>query len=307
MPTSASVHIDSALSNVSVQYKNPAYIADKILPIVQVNKRSDKFFKYDKADGFTRINPLVGPKSRATEADFGITTDNYSVLDYALQGFVSYADMRNADAPLDLLADETEHLTNLLLLNLEKQVADVVFASGTYATANKATPGTKWTSSSSTPIASMITGINAIVGVNGPFTCAMGNKAWELFRQHPDVLAAIQPTAQAVVASQQQVASFFGFDEVLVGDAFVNTALPGATASYSRIWGDAVLIFKRNSGLRIREASLGQIFQFGQRQTLRWEDLSLGPDGGEWVKASMSYDVKLTASDAAYLLYDVES
>jgi hypothetical protein len=308
MPTTASVHVDSALSNVSIQYKNEELIADKILPFVSVAKRSDKYFKYGKGERFRRLNTLVGPKSRAGQVDFTVSTDNYSVQDHALEGFVSYADMRNADAPLDLLADETEFLTNLMLLDLEKEVADIVFASGTYATANKATPTTKWASAASTPIAQIITGINAIVGVPGPYSIAFGNKAWELFRQHPDVLQAIQPTKAAVAASLPDVANFFGFQDAIVGNAWINSALPNATDSYSRIWGDHVLIFKHAPGsLRTREAALGSIFLHNERKTLRWEDPTLGPDGGEWVKPSISYDVELTCADAGYLLYDVES
>lgn len=307
MPSSASVHIDTALSNVSVMYNNEAFIASRILPIVVVNKRSDKYFVYGKAPGFTRINPLTGPKSAVTEVDYTISTSNYSVLDYAFKGFVSYSDAANADAPLDLFVDETEHVTKLLLHHLEKQVATVYFDSATYATANKATPATKWGNASSTPVAQIITGINAIVGVPGPFCAAMGNKAWELLRQHPDILSAIQPTSSAVAASIEAVRGFFGFEELLVGDAWENTALPGATEAYGRIWGDAVLIFKRNTSLRTKEVSLGYIFQVGQRETQRWEDLSLGPTGGEWVKVGWSYDVKTVAADAAYLLYDVEA
>lgn len=307
MPTSSSVHVDSALSNIAVQYKNSQFIADRIFPVVNVNKRSDSYYKFTKSDTFTRVMPLTGPKSDVTEADYSLTTASYEVLDYALKGFVSYTDMKNADAPLDLLADETEHLTNLLMLHREKMVADVAFASGTYASANKATPTTKWANAAATPIAQIITGQNALVGIQGPYVCAFGNKAWELFRQHPDVLQAFQPTSPGVAATQQQVASFFGFEEVLVGDAFYNTALPGATASYSRIWGDHVLIFKRNSALKVKDVSLGHVFQCGSLEIQRWEDLSKGTIGGEWVKAGWSYDVVTTASDAGYLIYDVEA
>jgi hypothetical protein len=307
MPTSASVHVDSALSNIAIQYKNNQFIADRILPVVNVNKRSDKFYKFTKSDAFTRVMPLTGPKADVHEADYTLTTSNYSVLDYALKGFVSYADMRNADAPLDLMADETEHLTNLLMLHREKLVADVVFASGTYDSTNKTSPGTKWGNAASTPIAQIITAQNALVGIQGPYCIAFGNKAWELFRQHPDVLGAFQPTSPGVIATQQQVASFFGFEEVLVGDAFYNTALPGATASYSRIWSDHVLIFKRNTSARVKDVSLGHVFQYGNLEVQRWEDLSRGPNGGEWVKAGWSYDVVTTAADAGYLIYDVDA
>jgi hypothetical protein len=41
-----SVHIDRALTNVAVQYQNNEYIADAVMPVVRVSKKSDKYFKF---------------------------------------------------------------------------------------------------------------------------------------------------------------------------------------------------------------------------------------------------------------------
>ena len=44
------VHVDAILTNISVAYMQKAdnYIADKVFPVVAVDKKSDKFFKYTK-------------------------------------------------------------------------------------------------------------------------------------------------------------------------------------------------------------------------------------------------------------------
>ena len=47
MPEVSQVHIDAALSNVSVAYRNPAFVADAIAPPLAVRKQSDKYFIYD--------------------------------------------------------------------------------------------------------------------------------------------------------------------------------------------------------------------------------------------------------------------
>ena len=44
MPQSNEVHIDAALTNLSVGYQNPAFIADRLAPVVPVRKQSDKYF-----------------------------------------------------------------------------------------------------------------------------------------------------------------------------------------------------------------------------------------------------------------------
>jgi hypothetical protein len=308
IPSSGSTHVDATLSNVSLQYKNEAFIADKILPRVSVGKMSDSYFTYTKGEGMRRQSTLVGPKSKAQEDYFTLSATTYDALYHALQGFVSYADQRAADAPLDLLMDETEYLTNKILLDYEKEVAGLVFASATYASANKASPGTKWGNASSTPISDITTAIDAIVGVQGPFTAAIGRAAWTSLRQHPDILAAFQLSGGGgVLASQQQIAGYFGFDELIIGDSWENTANRGATAAFSRIWSDHMLVFKRANGLKVREVSLGYTFVPEEFKVSRWEDLSLGPDGGEWIKPAWAYDAKVIAADVGYLIYDVVS
>ena len=50
MPALAQIHIDQALTNLSVMYRNAAYVGDQVLPILPVNKRSNKYFIYRKED-----------------------------------------------------------------------------------------------------------------------------------------------------------------------------------------------------------------------------------------------------------------
>jgi len=43
-PTPRDAHLDSALTSVSIAYRNPTYIADQVFPTVGVNKQSDYYF-----------------------------------------------------------------------------------------------------------------------------------------------------------------------------------------------------------------------------------------------------------------------
>ena len=47
-PTGSDVHVDSALSAISVGYQNSGYIADSIFPMVQSTKQSDKYYTWTK-------------------------------------------------------------------------------------------------------------------------------------------------------------------------------------------------------------------------------------------------------------------
>ena len=51
-PTQNQVHVDAILTNISVAYmqKQENFIANKVFPIVPVDKQSDKYFSYTKND-----------------------------------------------------------------------------------------------------------------------------------------------------------------------------------------------------------------------------------------------------------------
>lgn len=308
IPTSQ-LHVDAILSNVSVKYTNDELIADAIFPPVIVDKRSNKFFTYTKKDVYTVFDPTMGPKDRAPRIDWSVGTDNYSVDDFGFEDIVANSDDRNADAPLDLQIDTTITLTERILLFKERQVANIAFASGTYGSSNKATPGVKWgnpasAGTSSDPVLMILTAIDALYGV-GPFYIAFGQRAWLNFRQHPSVLAAIQFSSGGVAVDKGQVATFFEAAGVYVGKARINTANRGATQSDSRIWDDHVLIYRRADRPGLRQVSLGYQMVYSPLQTYRWEEPQSGVEGGTGLRVSGSWDVKTVAADAGYLIYDV--
>lgn len=305
-PADSALHIDRALSTASQNYKNQEYIGSKIFPRVKVDKDSDKIFLYKKGDKFLRDNTLIGDSSRAQEAYFTMDTPiTFATELHGLAGFVSYAKQAKADAPLKPLVDQTNYLTEKLYFDHEHEAATVAFTSGNFATANKATPTTKWGNASSTPIADIHTAIDALVGIPKPYTAAIGLSAFRKLSTHPDILGAFQYVVEkGVAATAEQIAAYFGFDELIVGEAQKNTASRGATPSYSRIWDDHMLIFRRETGLREDMTAFGFTLEFETFQTLRWEDLSLG-SGGEWVKPTWNYQIKGIDFTAGYLIYDV--
>ena len=307
MPQTSAVHISAALSNVSVQYRNADFVAQRILPLVTVAKPADQIFLYKKGDVFRRQSTLVGLTTKVQEDYYSMDTPiSYQVKYHALKGFVPYQLQRAADSPLNPKMDEAEFLTSKILLDIEIETADLVFASGTYAASNKATPTTKWGDASSSPLTDIRTAINAFVGVPGPYTMAIGAAAWEVLSRHPDVLAAFQlSVGGGVEATTAQMASWFKLDEIIVCDPWVNSGVRGGTDSFGRIWSDHCLIFKRETGLTVRSAGLGFTLQFEPFKVIEWEDLDVGPDGGTAVKPSMSCVPKVLAADAGYLIYDV--
>ena len=59
-PTVREVHIDQALTNISLKYQNADLIAERIFPVVPVQKDSNLIFKYGKQD-FVLENDIRAP------------------------------------------------------------------------------------------------------------------------------------------------------------------------------------------------------------------------------------------------------
>ena len=66
-PTGSDIHIDAALSSISVGYKNSGYIADSIFPFVRSDKQSDKYYVWTKDFWFRNYVQRRAPGSQYPE------------------------------------------------------------------------------------------------------------------------------------------------------------------------------------------------------------------------------------------------
>ena len=69
-PTLGSVHVNRPLTNISQAYIQDSadFVADKIFPVVPVQKQSDRYFVYTKGDWFRDEAQIRAP---ATESAGG--------------------------------------------------------------------------------------------------------------------------------------------------------------------------------------------------------------------------------------------
>lgn len=161
MPQLANIHIDVALTNLSVAYVNEDYVADKVFPVVPVEKRSDRYFLYNK-DSFLRSSgvdkqgkpgSIRRPGARSTEVNFDVSTNPFYCEQLARNYAFTDAEARLADAPLQPGIDATIALTEMITLDNEVAVASKVMKRANYAASNKAqlsSGTTSWAQNSQT-------------------------------------------------------------------------------------------------------------------------------------------------------------
>lgn len=298
---------------IALAYTNRQMIADQVLPRLTVNAREFKWDKRTKADLFTVPSTLVGRKGSPNEVEFTATEETSSVLDFGLDDVVPIEDVAAAAGKpgIDPLGRAVEGVSQLIMLDREKRVADLVFSANTYPVGNKSTlaGNDQWSAyaqANSDPVADIMTAKeNALMPYN---VAVMGEQVWFALRRHPKILAAIYPVNYSGdgMITLAQFQELFEFEQVLVGSARINTANPGQAMSLSRVWGKHFAMMHQNplASLRGNGITFGATAEYGTRIAGTIDEPKVGLRGATRVRVGESVKELVTASDCGYLFTD---
>ena len=125
MPQRTRIHQDRPLTEISIKYRNARLIADMLVPAVPVKFDTDTFYVYTK-DNLRDDETLWAKGARAAQSDFEVSTSSYTLERHALEALIPDEDRQNADPAIQLDIDHTENLTDKLLLQKEKTLADLI-------------------------------------------------------------------------------------------------------------------------------------------------------------------------------------
>lgn len=316
MPNRSDIHIDKALTNLSVKYFQDAsnFIADKVFPVVPVAKQSDRYFMYKKEDWFRDDARLRAMGAESAGGDYDIdNTPTYFCQKYAFHKDVFEEDRVNADSPLTPDQDATEFVVDKILLNRENNWANTYFKSGVWAQdmagAASSSAGTSiifWDDyDHSDPISDIANMATAMAEVTGkrPNTLTIGRRVYDVLRQHPDILDRIKFTQRGVVTSEL-LASLFDVDRILVANAIQNTAVKGKKANMEFTLGNNMLLTYAPPAAGLKKASAGYIFSWtglmgsnamgGRINRFALPQLGIGT---ERIECEVAYDMKVVAAD----------
>jgi hypothetical protein len=239
-PTASDVHVNAALTNISVAYMQESshFIADKVFPVVPVSKQSDRYFVYDKGDFFRSEAQLRAPGSESAGSGFDIdNTPSYFANVYAVHKDIDDQIRANSDAAINPDRDATQYITQQLLLKRDKVWASQFFTTGVWTGSSTGTdlvPGNMnngaWSAAGSTPIEDIDQQCDEVLRNTGykPNCLVVGTDVHRVLKNHPDVLDRIRYTQEGIV-TEQLLASLLGVDKYLVARATENTANEGAT------------------------------------------------------------------------------
>ena len=319
MPLRQQVHIDRALTNISIAWLQSAdmFVADKVFPVVPVRKQSDRYFVYSRED-FFRDEAQVrarGAESAGGEYDID-NTPTYFATQYAYHKDVTENERVNADQPINVDRDATEFIMQKLMIKREFTWADKFFKSGVWGTditGVTASPvaGTsvlKWNLATSTPIQDVARARTTVAGSTGYKlnTMVVSPDVFEALKNHEDILDRIRYVERGMVTADL-LAALFEVDRFLVAWAVRNTAQKGGTENTDFIYGDHAALFYTPARPSILQPTAGYTFSwtgllgagaYGNR-IVRFPMEHLGI-GTERIEGEMAYDQKLVASELGY-------
>ena len=319
-PTQADLHVNAPLTNVSIAYMQSAdtYIADKVFPLVPVQKQSDIFWKFSKSDWRRTEVRKRAPGTEAPGVGWNMQTDTYYAEQYAVKHDITDEERANADSNFNLERDATEFITNQMLLSRDIDWTTRYFGASIWSTTKTGvasgptgTQYVQWDQAASDPINDVATAFIAFRLLTGfaPNICVMGPYVMNALKQHPDIIDRIKYTQRGVV-TEDLIATLFDVDELYVNYASVasgqqinDAKAQDAAATYSFIADSkAVGFFYSPSAPALRTPAAGYIFQWvalvgsGGRgiriRRFRMEHIST-----DRIQAEQTYDMKVVGAD----------
>ncbi len=301
-PDTGDVHVNALLTNLSIAYRNDNYVAEKIFPIVPVNKQSDIVPTYTKAfwfrDEMGERAPGTVAKSSGWEVD---NTTTFFCRSFALRKLIPDEIRLNADAPYDMDRDAVIYLTDKAMMRREREFSTVVNNSSNWTTTG--TINAKWSDfANSDPIDDILTTKRAIVDLIGrePNVMVGGKIVRDRLVRHPDLMDIFKYTQTGIV-TEDLLARALGISKFYTVGGVYESANEGASTSMQAIWDDDVVLLYVTPVASLLTPAAGYTFvwrpmtgggaQFIRRYRL--EDATT-----DVVEVRSFFDVKATSADA---------
>lgn len=242
------LHIDVPLSNLVIGRRPPGFIADQLVPVLNVNKRSDLYFKrlYKESLIWQPNLTAMAEGTKAKEVFFTVSSDTYYAKKYGLGSYWVTEDEVNADDAINLDRDSAELVTDRLLIDYEMRVAAIANTSTNVFTTTHV--ATAWSNATgSRPYDDFTDQVELFREQNmlRPNVAVIPAAIMQKLRRN-DQIRDLLFGDRGGVPSEDQLGNLLGLDKILVPETFVNTAGPAQTmigsGNLSPAWGNKVLL-----------------------------------------------------------------
>lgn len=262
-PSASQLHqVDVPLSNMSaalIQDEEMYGASRRIFPVVSTDKQSNKYYVWGQEDFFRSDAEKRAPGAESAGSGLRLSTDQYYCDVWASHFDIDHQQRANADAGIDLERGAVQKVTRDLLIREDQDWASEYFASGQWGT--NVSVSVQWDNVNSTPIEDIRAQYYEIAEDTGmlPNTMVLGPMTYKRLQDHPDILDRIKYTQTAIV-TKGLIASVLDLARVEVLFGVRNTAVEGATGSYSFNAGNHALLVYAAPAPGLYQPSAGYTF-----------------------------------------------
>jgi len=315
--TPSAVHIDQPLSNLTLAYvqEQTNFVADKVFPVVGVQRQSDKYYIYDRAN-MNRSGDVkkLAPRTEVNRIGMAVSNSAYYADVYGIGMDFDEQTIANEDAMLEIRAAGAQTLINRVLIEREEQFASTFFNAGVWTT--DVTPANLWSDyTNSTPISDVTNGSRTMQLTSGGFkpnTLVVGKEVRDILINHPDILARLNGGStinNPALITDGKLAEIFGVENFFVMEAVKNGAVEGLAEANAFIGGKNALLVHtpRASGLMTPAAGLTfawnnipNVNNLGITVESFSDDALKRQQVAEHIQVKMAYDMKVVGADLGY-------
>ena len=312
-----SVSTVQVLQNMAIGYQNDEYIGTRLMPVVNTvtdlgqndGQLSVEYWAKDKDNTFddSDDDDAIGTDGTVGRADENFSLSSVSLTRRARKRFIDAWTDAAMDSVLRRMISPTITLADKLALKQERRIAAVLGTYTNYASSNYAalSGSDQWNSSTGGDPKAVVDTALAALFYGGPGQtvgfCSLS--VYNTLKKHPTILEAFKygGLAQGYV-TRQQLAQYFELDDLLVGKTRYKSSKEGqSTKTYGRVWSDVFGVVRVAQPVSVDQAAFGLTIESPHFQ-LQWFENGTGGRGGFNNQIAYADALKITASDAGYLI-----
>lgn len=309
MPSKPSdVHVNAPLTNFALQFRNRAFVAQEVFPIVPVVKESDVYYTFSREE-LRDVDTLRAVGALAKEVEWVPSTATYTAEEYALRHLLADRIINNADAPVRPRMNTVSKLMKWIELGIEKRVQAIAQNSTNVVATVAAAP--KWDGTSPTIEKDIDTAKDSIRNNAGvePNCILLPENVKDVVKRDStlrDLIRYVINMGQGnkdLLINGELPPVMFNLAIIIAG-ATEDTSKLGQSSSIAKIWTDSVPVFYREQAVSLDAISWGYQMRVQNSIIKSYRDEHRG---GEYIEASIIQAEELVTPNAAVLITDVLS
>lgn len=298
------VHVNQPLTNFALQFRNRAFIAEEVWPVVPVVKESDVYYTFSREE-LRDLDTLRAAGALAKEIEWLPATATYTAQEYALRHLLPDRIVNNADTPVRPRLNTVAKIMKWLMLGIEKRVQASAQNSANSVATVAASP--KWDGTSPTIEKDIDTARDSIRNNAGvePNAIIFAENVKDVIKRDSTlrdlIRYSIGPGNKELLISGELPPVMFNLAIIIAG-ATEDTSRVGASSTIAKIWNDSVPVFYREQSVSLDTISWGYIMRVQNQIIKAYRDEHRN---GEYIEGSIIQAEQLVTSNAANIITDV--